>query len=151
MSKREPLFHLDNLMILVNTFLGLSRLWLFPLIAITVAIFLYSIIPSYRVAGALIGMLAVIYGYCEEFVFVSPKDMVEEIRNDPTMQHVRQQPDSKTAIELSDKLLHFVESAHRFVLRTVQALMGLTGILIGLMGDDSQYVIDRFRNLIPFR
>jgi hypothetical protein len=120
MSNREPAFHPGNLMILLNTFLGLSRLWLFPVIAILIAIFLFSILPTYRLAGGLIGVFAAIYGYCEEFVFASPKDMADEIYNDPTMQQLRRQPDSASAIEISDRLLGMAAGIHRLVLRSVQ-------------------------------
>jgi hypothetical protein len=150
MPKREPPFHLGNLMILLNTFVGLSRLWLFPLIAIVIAIFLYSIIPSYRVAGACISGLAIVYGYCEEIVFASPQDMADEIYNDPTMQQMRAQPDSQDAIRLSDRILGFAARVHRFVLRTVQSAMGLSGLVIGFLGSNSQPFIDWVRTLFPF-
>src|SRR5262249_8678300 len=135
MPKREPTFHLGNLMILLNTFVGLSRLWLFPLIAIVIAIFLYGVIPSCRVAGACISGLAIIYGYSEEFVFASPRDMAGEIRNDTVMQQMRTEPDSEDAIQLTDQILEFAARVHRFVLRTVQSAVGLSGLLIGLIGE----------------
>lgn len=151
MSKREPAFNIDNLAILLNTLLGLSRLWLFPLIALCIALLLLILLPTYRVAGGLIAVLAAIYAYVEEYVLVSPKSIVEEIRNDPTMQYLRKQGANSTAIELSDKLLNLTENAHRPVLRTVQTFLAVAGGLMGLFGDDSQYIVDWFHNLIRIK